>query len=71
VSKMLEIMSALLQQSDARQACCGWQLGSRIENEVQILEDTLNALGEGNTDQASSLLGEYANQLVAPECCKE
>jgi len=63
VKKMVEIKSALLWRAETAQACCGWQLGACLASEVQILEDALNALEEGNTSQASSLLNDYVNQL--------
>ena len=66
VRKMLEIESELLWWADSGK-CCRWQAGAYFIDNVQILKDTLNLLGEGNTSQASSLLKEYANKLRKDE----
>jgi hypothetical protein len=65
VEKMLEIKSALLWRAEGPQPCCGSfdQIKTCLASEVQILEDVLNALDEGNISQASSLLREYTNHL--------
>ena len=62
VKNMLEIKSALLWWAESGK-CCRWQVGDCLAGEVQILEETLNSLKEGNTSQASSLLRDYAYQL--------
>ena len=65
VGKMLEIKSALLWRAEGPRPCCGSfdQIKTCLASEVQILEDVLNALDEGNISQASSLLREYTNHL--------
>ena len=63
VKKMLGIKSALLWWAESGK-CCSWQPGAYLAVEVQILEDILAALGEGNIPQASSLLEDYAARLV-------
>jgi len=66
VKKMLEIKSALLWRADGPQPCCGsfGEIKTCLASEVQILEDVLNALDEGNISQASSLLTEYTSYLA-------
>ena len=65
VKKMLEIKSALLWRAEGLQPCCGsfCQIEACLTWEVQTLENILDALEEGNTSQASSLLNDYINQL--------
>jgi hypothetical protein len=65
VGKMLEIKSALLWRAEGPQPCCGsfGEIKTCLASEVQILEDVLNALDEGNISQASSLLTEYTSYL--------
>ncbi len=63
VKKMLEIKSALLWWAESGK-CCMWQLGSHLADEIQILEETLKLLDNGNPSQASSLLTKYADQLA-------
>jgi hypothetical protein len=65
VEKMLEIKSALLWRAEGPRPCCGSfdQIKTCLASEVQILEDVLNALDDGNISQASSLLREYTNHL--------
>jgi hypothetical protein len=64
VGKMLEIKSALLWKAEP-QPCCGSfeEIKTCLTSEVQILQDVLNALDEGNISQASSLLTEYMGYL--------
>ena len=63
VKKMLEIKSALLWWAESGK-CCSWQPGACLAAEVQILEDIVVAVEEGNIPQASSLLEDYAARLV-------
>ena len=65
VEKMLEIKSALLWRAEGPQPCCGsfGQIKTCLASEVQILEDVLDALDEGNISQASSLLRDYTKHL--------
>ena len=65
VEKMLEIKSALLWRAEGPQPCCGscGQIKTCLTSEVQILEEVLNALDEGNISQASSLLRDYTKHL--------
>ena len=65
VERMLEIKSALLWRADGPQPCCGsfGEIKTCLASEVQILQDVLNALDEGNISQASSLLTEYTSYL--------
>ncbi len=65
VKRMLEIKSTLLWRADCSQPCCGSFEGIKtcLTSEAQILQDTLYALDEGNTQRASSLLTEYMNYL--------
>jgi hypothetical protein len=64
VEKMLEIKSALLWKAEP-QPCCGSyeEIKTCLTSEVQILQDVLNALDEGNIPQATSLLREYIGYL--------
>ena len=65
VKKMLEIKSASLWRAEELRPCCGSfdQIKVCLASEVQILEDALDALNEGNISQASSLLRDYTNHL--------
>ncbi len=64
VEKMLEIKSALLWKAEP-QPCCGSyeEIKTCLTSEVQILQDVLNALDEGNIPRATSLLREYMGYL--------
>lgn len=64
VGKMLEIKSALLWKAEP-QPCCGSyeEIKTCLTSEVQILQDVLNALDEGNIPRATSLLREYIGYL--------
>ena len=62
VSRMLEIESELLWWAESGK-CCKWQAKAHFDGRIQLLEDILDSLNEGNITQASSLLTEYANQL--------
>jgi len=65
VKKMLEIKSTLLWRADCSQPCCGSFEGIKtcLTSEVQVIEDVLDALDEGNVSRASSLLTEYMGYL--------
>ena len=71
VRKMLEIKSALLWRVEngpqgcgcCGQLCRGWELEAYLAGEVQILEDILDTLEEGNISRASSLLRDYMDRL--------
>ena len=67
VKKMLEIKEALLWRSEAMAPCCGslCNVSAQLTREVNILENTLSALQNGNTAQAADLLQEYINVLEA------
>jgi hypothetical protein len=64
IKKMLEIKSALLCKAEP-QPCCGSyeEIKTCLTSETHILEETLNALDEGNITQATSLLTEYMSYL--------
>ena len=62
VERMLEIESELLWWAQSGK-CCQWQAGAYFTGKIQLLKDALNALSEGNTAQAASLLQEYASEL--------
>jgi len=65
VAKMLEIKQALLWRSEAIAPCCGslCSIASQLNREVNLLENTLAALGGGDTAQAADLLEEYLHLL--------
>lgn len=67
VRKMLEIKEALLWRSEAIAPCCGSlsNVSAQLTREVNILENTLSALENGNTSQAADLLQEYIHVLEA------
>jgi len=67
IRKMLEIKEALLWRSEAIAPCCGSlsSIASCLSHEVNILENTLAALENGNTSQAADLLQEYITVLEA------
>ena len=71
IKKMLEIKSTLLWKAEP-QPCCGSFEGIKtcLASEVQILQDVLNALDEGNISRASSLLNEYTCYLEPNEAGK-
>ena len=62
VGKMLEIESDLQWWAQSGK-CCRWQAGTYFEGKIQLLKEALNALGEGDTTQASTLLWEYTSEL--------
>jgi hypothetical protein len=64
VKRMLEIKSALLWKAEP-QPCCGSyeEIKTCLTSETQILQETLNALDEGNVQRATSLLTEYMGYL--------
>jgi len=63
LKKMLEIKQTLLWRSDAMAPCCGSLccLTSQLTHEVDILENTLSALENGNRAQATDLLEQFAH----------
>ena len=67
VKKMLEIKEALLWRAEGMAPCCGSlaSISAQLTHEVNILENTLSALQNGNTAQAADLLQEYINVLEA------
>ena len=67
IRKMLEIKEALLWRSEAMAPCCGSlaSISAQLTHEVNILENTLCALENGNRAQAADLLQEYINVLEA------
>ena len=67
VKKMLEIKEALLWRSEAMAPCCGslCSISAHLTREVNILENTLSALENGNTAQAANFLQEYIQVLEA------
>jgi hypothetical protein len=67
IRKMLEIKEALLWRSEGMAPCCGSlnNISAQLTREVNILENTLAALENGNTAQAADLLQEYINVLEA------
>jgi len=62
VRRMLEIEVELLCWAQSGK-CCRWQAGAYFTGKTQLLKDVLNALSEGNTAEASTLLHEYASEL--------
>lgn len=60
--EMIEIKSALLWWAESGK-CCAWQPGVHFAGEIQVIEDALGALEEGNISRAVSLLQDYAIQL--------
>ena len=67
VKKMLEIKETLLWRSEGMASCCGSlsNVSAQLTREVNILENTLAALENGNTTQAADLLQEYIQVLEA------
>jgi hypothetical protein len=65
VKKMLEIKEALLWRSEGMAPCCGSlsNISACLTREISILENTLSALENNNTVQATDLLQEYLNLL--------
>lgn len=65
VKKMLEIKEALLWRSEGMAPCCGSlsNISAYLTREISILENTLSALENNNTTQATDLLQEYLNLL--------
>ena len=61
VKRMLEIESELLWWAESGK-CCRWQARAHFDGRIQLLEDILHSLNEGNITPASLLLTEYANQ---------
>ena len=62
VRRMLEIKSELLWWAESGK-CCKWQVRDCLDGEVQILENILTSLLEGDISQALSLLRGYLNRL--------
>jgi hypothetical protein len=67
VKKMLEIKETLLWRSEGMASCCGSlnNVSAQLTREVDMLENTLAALEDGNTAQATDLLQEYIQVLEA------
>ena len=67
VKKMLEIKEALLWRAEGMSSCCGSlaNISACLTREVNILQNTLSALENGNTAQATDLLQEYLNVMEA------
>jgi len=67
IRKMLEIKETLLWRSEGMAPCCGSlnNISAQLTREVNILENTLSALQNGNTAQAADLLQEYIHVLEA------
>jgi hypothetical protein len=65
VKKMLEIKEALLWRAEGMSSCCGSlaNISACLTREINILENTLSALENGNMAQATDLLQEYINVL--------
>jgi hypothetical protein len=65
VKKMLEIKEALLWRSEGMAPCCGSlaNISAQLTHEVEILENTLTALEDGNRAKAADLLDKYAHIL--------
>ena len=63
VRKILEIESDLLWWAESGK-CCRWQAGAYLAGKIGLLKEVLNSIDKGDTTRASSLLREYANQLV-------
>ena len=65
VKKMLEIKEALLWRSEGMAPCCGSlsNVSAHLTREISILENTLSALENNNTAQATDLLQEYLTLL--------
>ncbi len=60
IENMIEIKQSHLYRADWG-SCCGniCNLVPQIEAEIEMLQDTLNAMQEGSGDKASSLLENY------------
>ena len=67
VKKMLEIKETLLWRSEGMASCCGSlsNVSAQLTREVNMLENTLAALENGNAAQAADLLQEYIQVLEA------
>jgi hypothetical protein len=67
VKKMLEIKEALLWRSEGMTPCCGSlsNISAYLTREISVLENTLSALENNDTAQATALLQEYINLLDA------
>ncbi|UCH50775.1 MAG: hypothetical protein JSV54_07095 [Chloroflexota bacterium] len=71
VKKMLEIKEALLWRSEGMAPCCGSlnNVSAHLTREISILENTLSALENKNTAQATALLQQYISLLdTSCEC---
>jgi hypothetical protein len=60
VKKMMEIKSVLLWRADHACACIGPGPMNRLDLEMQILQDVLAALEQGDVSRGASLLSDYA-----------
>ncbi|MFC2051009.1 hypothetical protein ACFLTN_07540 [Chloroflexota bacterium] len=67
VKKMLEIKEALLWRSEGMASCCGSlsNVSAQLTREVNMLENALAALENGDAAQATDLLQEYIQVLEA------
>ena len=65
VKKMLEIKEALLWRSEGMTPCCGslGNISAHLTREISVLENTLSALENKDTAQATALMQEYINLL--------
>ena len=62
VTRMLEIKQTLLWRSEAIAPCCGslCSIASQLTHEVDVLENTLAALENGDITRAVDLLEQFA-----------
>ena len=60
VKKVLEIKETLYWRADVGTCCAGPALPIHLFGQVRLLEATLQALGEGDTDRAAALFDEFA-----------
>ena len=69
VTRMLEIKQTLLWRSDAIAPCCGslCSIASQLTHEVDMLENTLVALENGDITRAANLLEQFA-RIVEESC---
>jgi hypothetical protein len=65
VKKMLEIKEALLWRSEGMTPCCGslGNISAHLTREISVLENTLSALENNDTAQATALMQEYISLL--------
>jgi len=66
LEKMLEIKTALLSRAaDGIQPCCGTfcEIKTCLDSEVQVLQETLDALDKHDIPKTSSLLRDYIKYM--------